>query len=418
MIKPSEFTITYIRDLTSRELEFVHLFWRFADDEDLNRFAHTINSLNEDFSDIKIKKSQSVTKLILDLAFISCPKIICTQCNQTIKFQFRGSLEDVNKKENFLCQTCQDLNLQNELTENLGFLDYFVEKVELPDSLFDINLLNYFEKIYLLIILENSNPNGHFILDSVIVSDDADQNLIISLEEKGIIFHLHSQMEIVSNLFRHTNTIEKNIHHLDRDQRLKFALLSNKIPKLGMYLLFKENEISRESIKNQLTESLKRKNTITLDEVKGMERIIREILQNRAVTIVNFASKYYNFYSKKDEALKNVLNYATWKYSMRRVCSIIYYAAKDLASNMQARDIHSAVLQHALCKKIESYIAYLDENPNAKVYFKDIPEKVQTTKISTFTTANIFIDVLSWDCLSGREILNHWIGNYLLNSDE
>lgn len=417
MIKPSDFTVSYLKDLTPREHEFVNLFWQFADDVDLDQFTHTISALNIEFSDIKIKKSQSVSKLILDLAYISCPKIICPQCNQTIKFQHRWNLNAVNKRENFLCHTCVDFNLQNELSESFDFIEYFIENVELPESQFNINSLNYIEKIFLLIILDNVNPSGHFSLDIPIVSDEVDQNIIISLSEKGVIFHLHSQIEIVSKLRSYIYNIQKNIDFLNKDQRSRFSISSNKLPEFGFYLLIKQNEVSKESIRNELIESLNKKNTLTVDETKDIERIIRVVLNNRAVKIVKSASKYYNFRSKDDEALGSVLNYATWKYSMRRVCSLIYYSAKDLAANLQARDIHPAVVEHALRKKIENYIAYLDEKPSANAYFKDIPESVSTPKISTFRAVGIFKDVFSWDSLSGREILNHWIKNYCLNSD-
>lgn len=417
MLNTTDFEIFYIKELSTRELDLVQKFWKFDNQSDLTQFCYPISKLNIEFKDLLKNKSDSVSNLIPKLSFISSLNLVCADCKEPAKFTNRGGLSFIKSKDDFICEACHQRSIENQLLQRINSLEVFVDTFKFPENNFDLDALSYIESVYLSIISRNCDSYGLVKIEADIVSEQRDYVVLTKLQEKGYIFLFDRSLEIGSNLYDDIYYIDFYSKQLSPDLKLKYSFLLSRIPNFGMYLLARNEDSYKKNYDKNLTNTIQRKKTISIDEVKEIEDVIREILQNRSIGIVNAASKYYNFYSKKDEAFKSILNYACWNYSMRRVCSIIFYAAKNLAAEIQAREIHPATLQLALRKKVENYINYLDENQDAKLYSKDIPDNIAQAKLTSFITANLFYDVLGWDGLSGKEILNKWVSEVFENSD-
>lgn len=416
MFEPSSFSIILKRDLTQREQELVNRYWEF-DQDNLSKFKSTVTSLNIEFADLKLKTHSSVSNTVSELAYLCTPDCKCFQCGQLIQFKTRNEIKHLADTgyvlENIdifikttICFSCVEKNLQLKVDESVKSIIILVNKLESLSKNIHVDLesLSYIEQLYLSIYLDNAYSTGLVQIDKSIINEDCDLQITNALFEKGYLIDLTTENSLINELYELKVFIQVNQDYLTIDLRNKVESYLSKLPKPGIYI----NSSFNTELKANLMNYIKNIDNLSYEQLKDIELIVKAVLLKQAEDIIQISVDYYKVYTNYDEAFRHTLEIATWNHSMRMVCNLIFYQTKNMAAEIQARRITGPSRNHYLRRSIESHLNYLRENREAKKYYSNLPQRIVVPAIVDFAIKIFMKDELSWDALSGQEIVAKW----------
>lgn len=419
MFEPSSFSIILKRDLTQREQELVNRYWEF-DQDNLSKFKSTVTSLNIEFADLKLKTHSSVSNTISELAYLCTTDCKCFQCGQLIQFKTRNEIKhladtdyvleniDIFRKTT-ICLSCEKKNLQLKLDESVNSIMILVNKIEslANNKQVDLENLTYLEQLYLSIYLDYAYSSGRVQIDKSIINEDCDFQIANALLEKGYLIDFTTKNSLINDLLDQKEFIQAHKNYLTVELRNKIETYLSKLPKPGIYI----NSAFNPELKASLMNQIKNIDNLSFQQLKEIESIVKTVLVKQAVDITQIAANYYKVHTNFDEAFGHTLEIATWNHSMRMICNLIFYQTKSMAAEIQAGRVTGPLRNHYLRRNIESHLNYLRENREAKKYYSNLPQRIVVPALIDFVIKIFMKDELSWDALSGQEIVAKW-ANY------
>lgn len=415
MFEPSSFSIILRRDLTQREQELVNRYWEF-EKNNLSKFKYTLSSLNVEYQDLKLKKHSSISKTVSELAYLSTPDCNCYQCDQSIQFKTRDDvkhlantdriLKNIDIYKNRTCFSCDEKNLKLKIDESIQSIIRLVHKLEsLPKNIQDdLESLSYSEQLYLSIYSKYANSSAQVQIDKCIISEEYDLQITNALIEKRYLIDFTTQNSLINDLIELEAFIHVNHDYLTNELRNEVESYLIRIPKLGVYI----NTEFNSELKVELINYIKCINKLSYQQLKDIELIVKKVLLKQAENIIQIYASYYKVYANYDEAFRHIMEIATWNYSMRMVCNLIFYETRNMAANIQARRITGPSKKHCLRRSIESRLNNLKENPETKKFYSDLPQRIEIPAVVDYVIKTFMNDELGWDGLSGQEIVAKW----------
>lgn len=419
MFEPSSFSIILKRDLTQREQELVNRYWEF-DQDNLSKFKSTVTSLNIEFADLKLKTHSSVSNTVSELAYLCTTDCKCFQCGQLIQFKTRNEIKhladtdyvlekiDIFRKTT-ICLSCEKKNLQLKLDDSVNTIMTLVNKIAslANNKQDDLENLTYIEQLYLSIYLDYANSSGRVQIDKSIINEDCDFQIANALLEKGYLIDFTTKNSLINDLLDQKEFIQAHKNYLTVELRNKIETYLSKLPKPGIYI----NSAFNPELKASLMNHIKNIDNLSFQQLKEIESIVKTVLVKQAVDITQIAANYYKVHTNFDEAFGHTLEIATWNHSMRMICNLIFYQTKNMAAEIQAGRVTGPLRNHYLRRNIESHLNYLRENREAKKYYSNLPQRIVVPALIDFVIKIFMKDELSWDALSGQEIVAKW-ANY------
>jgi len=416
MFEPSCFSIIFKRDPSLRERELVNSYWGF-DNNNLSKFKSTITSLNVEFSDLKLKTHSSISNTVSELAYLSTPDCKCSQCGQLIQFKTRSEIKYLADREhvlknieffkNKICISCEEKNLQVKVIQSATSIIELVDKLEslkinIQD---DFESLSYIEQLYLSMYSQHSRSTGRVQIDKSIIDEDCDLNITRLLIEKGYLIDLSMENSLINNICELKTDIHVHQDYLTVELRNKVESCLSRIPPHGIYISYTYDT----ELKAYINDQIKKIDNLSYAQLQEIELIVKKVLLKQAEDIIHIAADYFRIDANYDEAFRHTLEIATWQHSMRLVCNLIFYQSKSMAAEIQAQKVPYISRKFYLRRSIESHLNYLRENQEAKKYYSNLPQKVVVPAIVDFVIMTFMKDELSWDALSGQEIVAKWV---------
>ncbi|CAM3797304.1 hypothetical protein [Rheinheimera salexigens] len=359
----------------------------------------------------EIKKYTSVV--------FNCANTVCPSCKKpSFVYSRTQQMQLIRQKSAPRCSECEINKRNTELAEIVNLLDKKIEEFKFPDVSFSslINL-DYLTKVTFLawILDKEFQPYQNINLTREEVnltgSESLDVKILNELSEKKLIHLVPQEQSAELLLISHAQSlIHSNQENTDKLLAKKIVNYQSIIPRPGLYLILPEDFLSMENYIERLLEDVLSTQLSTTD----IQRIEELVLNNRleiAYQLLNLTIAKHKISIDQNIKLDSVLTKLVREYSIKTVFNILDYQAKLTAAYLYSnRNVSYHIRPTIFCKKIESYMNYLETN-NKLSFQKNLPDNFVGSSLEYFSSYYILGQLISWCNLSGNEIISKWINS-------
>lgn len=406
-----DISIHYLKNnLNLRELELVEKYWEASTDKPRS-FKYLIKNLDLEFQDILYeykdnkKRPTSVTKYVSSFAFATSVNRKCKLCGESIKYFDRSLLQSRDYIFlDLMCKICAQQNAQDTLKKILISIDEAIRN--LPQADYVVENLSYVEVIYLHILLSHISNNCKVNLHSLVVSEEFDEIVFLSLVNKKVLAN-YDDTNI--ELYRHlSDQFAKVKNHLPKDQQEVFYSLASKLPSPGLHFLHVPSTTPSE-IHSLVLNKLLSINSLEIQDVREVESLANSLIVNKSLMILKSIESQFRIKIEKNIGLFNTLEYLVLNYSPRRICHVLHYVAKEISAGLYSRKFKANTQSRMYLKKLNDFLSFLNEHNNPVDYYRDLPPRVRPTLLEHFLCGFVLEGILYLDNIKGRDLIRLWV---------
>lgn len=261
-----------------------------------------------------------------------------------------------------------------------------------------IDELNYGELIYLHFILESHNSYGITKLSQENFQYELEEKIIGGLITKNYLIHFHpNQSKLKKYIFENSSSFNKV-------QNDFFELLS-KITE-GQVLINK-HQINYQDFKNLVFIKLQNYKSFEIEDIKGLELIIRIYLREKGLVIVKKYINSYGFWVKVTASLENKIDEILWSTSLLKFDTLIKRVARSVSADMRKNQEINKYLQKYFSNQLNYSYNLIKKIDNPKNIHLDLVQ----SPVDIFLENIIKRNLEELNELSGSEIINLWLKN-------
>lgn len=394
-----------------------------------NKFTYTLNQLIVKYKIQSAAKLQTIVKYSGHLKFTKM--LDCGNCARDFKIYHRKDI-DFHKSEWFkdqlICDLCKREKINTKVEEkNTAFRDSIplIEKykVDLP-----IRELSYLEKIFLYVLITKIKITEDNLIDPQqwqafqALEANGLEYLLKGIIDKGYIYISN----MYDNVLIQQNEL-KNVHDnlfaylsYDNQRQLKENLSLNFYNDIFLILPEKFNKKEDWVLKlfDQITAY-----ELKIDDLKEIEEFLTLKRLGEVYALINYICRARNIPLKKNNAFEIDLIRMLRKYDLQHVWSIIFYQAKQAASELYDMEFnqHSKSRfsrEYVFPHYISSYLDYLESKNQQPKYPRNLPDNWVYSEIELFISSSIIGHYQKWDKFTPQQIQAMWFESTLVSDED
>lgn len=394
-----------------------------------NKFTYTLNQLIVKYKIQSAAKLQTIVKYSGHLKFTKM--LDCGNCARDFKIYHRKDI-DFHKSEWFkdqlICDLCKREKINTKVEEkNTAFRDSIplIEKykVDLP-----IRELGYLEKIFLYVLITKIKITEDNLIDPQqwqafqALEANGLEYLLKGIIDKGYIYISN----MYDNVLIQQNEL-KNVHDnlfaylsYDNQRQLKENLSLNFYNDIFLILPEKFNKKEDWVLKlfDQITAY-----ELKIDDLKEIEEFLTLKRLGEVYALINYICRARNIPLKKNNAFEIDLIRMLRKYDLQHVWSIIFYQAKQAASELYDMEFnqHSKSRfsrEYVFPHYISSYLDYLESKNQQPKYPRNLPDNWVYSEIELFISSSIIGHYQKWDKFTPQQIQAMWFESTLVSDED
>lgn len=394
-----------------------------------NKFTYTLNQLIVKYKIQSAAKLQTIVKYSGHLKFTKM--LDCGNCARDFKIYHRKDI-DFHKSEWFkdqlICDLCKREKINTKVEEkNTAFRDSIplIEKykVDLP-----IRELSYLEKIFLYVLITKIKITEDNLIDPQqwqafqALEANGLEYLLKGIIDKGYIYISN----MYDNVLIQQNEL-KNVHDnlfaylsYDNQRQLKENLSLNFYNDIFLILPEKFNKKEDWVLKlfAQITAY-----ELKIDDLKEIEEFLTLKRLGEVYALINYICRARNIPLKKNNAFEIDLIRMLRKYDLQHVWSIIFYQAKQAASELYDMEFnqHSKSRfsrEYVFPHYISSYLDYLESKNQQPKYPRNLPDNWVYSEIELFISSSIIGHYQKWDKFTPQQIQAMWFESTLVSDED
>ena len=208
-MKPSDFYLCYLKELSEQELSLVHDYWEFGDT--LDAYKYKTNDFRFGRRSVILNISNNIGKYVQ----VASKHLGCSICGDKFKASSRSQLQKLLDKRPEKCSSCVKGEINEVATDILERLEGCLSEFSFPIIKNNVSF-NYMDALFTFIILNedfNEATGRIYHLDNLNFtgSYEHDTQIFIDLLSKNIIY------EIGENLFPENSFFEQDVKYLRKN---------------------------------------------------------------------------------------------------------------------------------------------------------------------------------------------------------
>lgn len=394
-----------------------------------NKFAYTLNELIVKYKIQSVAKLQTIVKYSGHLKFTKM--LDCGNCARDFKIYHRKDI-DFHKSEWFkdqlICDRCKREKINTEVEEKITTFRESIPLIKKYKLTPPSQELNYLEKIFLYVLITKVNISEQNLIDP------QQWKCFQSLEANGLEYVLKGIIEkgyiYISNIYDNVllqqnelKTINDNLMaylSYDNQRELKenlslnfyndiFVVLPDECNKKEDFILKLFNSITSYELK--------------IEDLKEIEEFLILKRLREVYTLIDFICRARNIPLKKNNAFEIDLIRMIRKYDLQHVWSIIFYQAKQAASELYDMEFNQRSKSrfsrdYVFPYHISSYLDYLESKNQNPKYPRNLPDNWVYSEIELFVSSSIIGHYQKWDKFTPKEIQAIWFESTKASNDD
>lgn len=162
---------------------------------------------------------------------------------------------------------------------------------------------------------------------------------------------------------------------------------------------------------------------LKIDDLKEIEEFLILKRLREVYTLIDFICRARNIPLKKNNAFEIDLIRMITKYDLQHVWSIIFYQAKQAASELYDMEFNQRSKsrfsrEYVFPHYISSYLDYLESKNQNPKYPRNLPDNWVYSEIELFISSSIIGHYQKWDKFTPKEIQAIWFESTKASNDD
>ncbi|MCH4244534.1 hypothetical protein [Acinetobacter gerneri] len=385
-----------------------------------NKFTYTLNELIVKYKIQSVAKIQTIVKYSGHLKFTKM--LDCGNCARDFKIYHRKDI-DFHKSEWFkdqlICDLCKREKINTEVEEKITAFRDSIPLIEKYKVAPPIGELSYLEKIFLYVLITKTKITEDNLIDPQqwqafqALEANGLEYLLKGIIDKGYIYisNMYDNVLIQQNELKNVNDNLFAYLSYDNQRQLKENLSLNFYNDIFLILPEKLNKKEDWVLKlfDQITAY-----ELKIDDLKEIEEFLTLKRLGEVYALINYICRARNIPLKKNNAFEIDLIRMLRKYDLQHVWSIIFYQAKQAASELYDMEFN----QHSKSRfsrdyvfpyHISSYLDYLESKNQNPKYPRKLPDNWVYSEIELFVSSSIIGHYQKWDKFTPKQIQAMWL---------
>ncbi|MFL9539991.1 hypothetical protein ACKEQL_15560 [Acinetobacter baumannii] len=394
-----------------------------------NKFTYTLSELIVKYKIKSAAKLQTIVKYSGHLKFTKM--LDCGNCTRDFKIYHR---KDINFhksewfKDQLICDRCKREKINTEVEEKITA---FRESIPLIKK-YKINPpsqeLNYLEKIFLYVLITKVNITEQNLIDP------QQWQCFQALEANGLEYVLKGIIDkgyiYISNFYENVLLQQNELKTLNDNLMAYLSYDNQRELKENLSLNFYNDIfiVLPDELNTKEDFILKLFNSITsyelkIDDLKEIEEFLLLKRLREVYTLIDFICRARNIPLKRNNAFEIDLIRMITKYDLQHVWSIIFYQAKQAASELYDMEFNQRSKsrfsrEYVFPHYISSYLDYLESKNQNPKYPRNLPDNWVYSEIELFISSSIIGHYQKWDKFTPKEIQAIWFESTKASNDD
>lgn len=396
--------------------EFLSEYWKFVDEKKF-KFTFKGKSLIEKY---KLENNRDLSEMVAEAGSLLV-KILkdCNKCYADFYISNRANFNNFKIQvlhHDIVCHECKNIRINKRVKKLISEIEE--HECEVNNENFEIKELNYLEKIYLHLLIENYKKS--LFVDewraSNVLINSGNNTLVRRIIQKGYIKDVKGCPSCyINKTFLYSQFVEnKNEFSEELKSKIELILKNNYNYYSEIIVPEKFNNIDHFMV--ELYSDIINNSNLTIDEVRELEEIIFNQRFSDVYRLIALVCKENAITCKKDSALEYEVSRMIKKYNLEviyfslnycamRTTSKLYVAEKLSESNLNYDNPN--LYRDLLSRRID-YLDGLIRSENCekdKLYSRSLPYGWVDSEIEVFINTYIVDGFQRWSKFTPNEIL-------------
>jgi|GEM_PF-1104714 len=384
-----------------------------------NKFTYTLSELIVKYKIQSAAKLLTIVKYSGYLKFTT--KLDCGNCTRDFKIYHRKDI-DFHKSEWFkdqlICDRCKREKINTEVEEKITAFRESIPLIKKYEITPPSQELKYLEKIFLYVLLTKVNISEQNLIDpqqwQCFQSLEANglEYILKGIIDKGYIYFSNKYDSILlkQNELRSVNDNLMAYLSYDNQRQLKETLSLNFYN--DILIVLPEGYESTEDWLLKLFEGISTYE-VKIDDLKEIEEFLILKRLREVYALIDFICRARNIPLTKNNAFEIDLIRMIRKYDLQHVWSIIFYQAKQAASELYDMEFNQRSKsrfsrEYVFPHHISSYLDYLESKNQNPKYPRNLPDNWVYSEIELFISSSVIGHYQKWDKFTPKEIQALW----------